>query len=126
VIFVIEHVLILRVFVFSEKSLTTAFYAISVLMIASGVLQLSLISMREWSSLFAHVDTSSRRARRASYSAFESIRYSVKTSSTAVRRFSDFVGAAASNNTTAKMTCDSQRGSEKDAGALIYFKMKDE
>ena len=60
-------------------------------MIVCGVLQLSLISMREWSSLFAHVDHQSQRARRASYSAFESLRGSVDKSSVAMRRFSDFV-----------------------------------
>jgi hypothetical protein len=89
-------------------------------MIVSGILQLSLISMREWSSLFAHVDKSSRLARRASYSAYESLRGSVKTSSVAVRRFSDFVG-------TTKMTCSSNRGGEKHSVvALSDFKIKDE
>ena len=117
---------LVSLFLFLKNSLTTAFYAISVLMIVSGILQLSLISMREWSSLFAHVDTSSRRASRASYSVYESIRYSVKSSSVAVRRFSDFVGTA-STTTTAKMTCDSNHGSEQDvAVALSDFKMKDE
>lgn len=110
---------------FPERSLTTAFYAISVLMIISGILQLSLISVREWSSLFTHVDKSSRRARRASYSAYESIRGSVKTSSVAMRRFSDFVGAT--TTTTANMTCSLQGGAaEKHAVALSDFKMKDE
>jgi MFS transporter, MFS domain-containing protein family, molybdate-anion transporter len=69
-------------------SLTAAFAAISFVMLLSAVLQLSLITMREWSSLFARAEQSSRYARSVSFSAYDSIRSS---SSKAIRRLSDSV-----------------------------------
>jgi hypothetical protein len=83
----------LFLFVVLVYSLTTAFAAISFVMLLSAVLQLSLITMREWSSLFARAEQSSRYARSVSFSAYDSIRSS---SSKAMRRLSDSVIAPGS------------------------------
>ena len=55
---------------FQFFSLRTAFFAVGCLMVISSIIQLSLISQREWSSLFSRVDRMqeqvSRQAKRLS------------------------------------------------------------
>jgi hypothetical protein len=70
-------VLFSHLFVFGLDRLQTAFKVISLLMVVAAVLQLSLISKREWDSFFGRVDRLQKRAlkpaRSLSFSAMDAV-----------------------------------------------------
>jgi len=73
-------------------SLWTACAAVAFLLIVSAVLQLSLISAREWKSLFSRVDRSKKFARSfmARSMSCDALRSPLKRSSRILRRLSTF------------------------------------